>query len=255
MDKTWKSPGHLWQNDDRHVFQTHLTNEWAILGHPPEHLAVEWITYTNPYFQKAMASLQHYRDKNKLDPYWFDYLVHRSGSCMEYAQIARLYDMVCSQYTIQDEDLMMRTRTDILLRHPLSFQSLPPDPACRTKDVFEKLFPTSRLFETMKDEPTGREVSIFPSPPIPDRWIITLRKNLVYIMPLRYGSLLLELVQHYGDWDTLEFNNYWFNAESQFRGCFRCHHFTLWEYSQDKDECYGNFENMPQDFPLYAIYR
>jgi hypothetical protein len=254
MDQTWKSPGHLWQNDDRHIFQTHLRNEWDILKYPQQNLVVEWIDYNNHYFHKAIASLQHYRDNKKLDPYWFDYLVHRSGSCIEYAQIAQLYDIVCSQYTIQEDDLMMRTRTDILLRHSFDFHSLPPNMSCSTKEVFENLFPTSQHFESMQ-ELTGREVSIFHSSPVAGRWIITLRKNLVYILPLKAGYLLLELVQHYGDWDTLDFNNYWFNAESQFRGCFRCHHFTLWEYSQDKDECYGNFDNLPSDFPIYAIYR
>lgn len=254
MDQTWKSAGHIWQSGDRQIFQTHLRNEWEILHYPPEHLIVEWIGYNNPYFRKAVVSLQHYRDNNKLDPYWFDYLVYRSGSCIEYAQIAQLYETVCSQHTIQEEDMMMRTRTDIVLRHPICFGSLPPPVESSTKQVFEKLFPTSCLFQTM-EEPTGREVSIFPTPPVANRWIITLRKNLIYIMPLKSCGLLLELAQHYGDWDTPQFNHYWFNAESQFRGCFRCHHYTLWEYSQNKDECYGGFENLSEEFPLYAILR
>lgn len=255
MDDTWQTPIHLWQNDDRYIFETHLRNEWEILQYPAEHLSMEWIGYNNPYFKKAIVSLQHYRDNNQLDPMWFDSMVHWSGSCIEYAQIAQLYDRVCSQHTIHEEDLMMRTRTDILLRHSFDFNSLPPNMSCSTKEVFEKLFPTSQDFQTM-EEPIGREVSIFPSVPVPGRWVITLRKNLVYIMPLKAGSLLRELVQQYGDWDSWELNEYWFNSESQFRGCFRCHYFTLWEYSQKKDECYDNdFQNVPQDFPLYAIYR
>ena len=255
LDQTWKSVRHLWQHDDRHIFQTHLRNEWKNLQYPSEHLIVEWVGCNNPYLHRAIASLQHYRDKGQLDPYWFDYLVHRSGSCIEYAQISQLYSMVCSQYTVHEEDLMMRTRTDILLRHPLCFASLPPLIESSTKDVFERLFPASCHFAGMEEEKSGREVSIFPSQPVPTRWVITLRKNLIYIMPLKAGSLLLELVQHYGDWDTHEFNHYWFNAESQFRGCFRCHDFTVWEYSQDKDACYAGFESDAEDFPLYAIYR
>ena len=254
IDQTWKSPGHLWQHDDRQIFQSHLRNEWDHLQFPPEQLIIEWIGYQNQYFQQAIASLQHYRDKQKLDPYWFDYLVHRSGSCMEYAQISQLYDIVCSQYEINDQDLMMRTRTDILLRHPISFECLPPTISCSTKEIFKLLFPTSGHFEAMQ-EATGREVSMFPAQPTDDRWIITLRKNLIYILPLKFGRLLCQVVQHYGDWDSPEFNHYWFNAESQFRGCFRSHNFTLWEYSQDKDESYGDFENLHQDLPIYAIYR
>lgn len=254
MDQTWKSVGHLWQKDDRHLFQTHLKNEWEILQYPPEHLILEWIGYDNLYLRKAITSLQHYRDGNKLDQYWYDYLVHRSGSCTEYAQISQLYDRVRTHYTIQDDDLMMRTRTDTLLRHPLCFGSLPPPLCSPTRAVFGNLFPTSCHFEKM-EELSGREVSIFPPQPVPGRWIITLRKNLIYLLPLKAGSLLMEVAQHYGDWDTPGCNHYWFNAESQFRGCFRFHHFTLWEYSQDKDACYGGFENNPDDFPIYAICR
>lgn len=254
IDNTWKWVGHMWNEEDRTLFQTHLTNEWKILQHPPEHLIFEWIGYDNLYLRDAIASLQNYCDRKQLDPYWYQYLVHRSGSCTEYAQISQLFERVRTQYTIQDEDLMMRTRTDTLLRHPVCFSVLPPHLYSPTKEVFESLFPTSCHF-TEREEPSGREVSIFPPQPVPGKWIITLRKNLIYILPLKAGSLLLEVVRHYGDWDTRKDNPYWFNAESQFRGCFRCHGFTIWEYSQDKDECYGGFEDNPDDFPIYAIHR
>jgi len=253
MDKIWRSTGHVWQDMDREVFQTHLRNEWVLLGHPIEHLILEWIDYNDPYFQDAISSLKKYVDNGKLDVYWHDYLVRRSGSCIEYAQISRMYDIVCSQYKIRDDDLMMRTRADILLRHPFDFNFF-PDKFAPTKFIFQNLLPACHHFDD-SEEPDGREVSIFPQKFVQGRWVITLRKNLVYIMPLKAGSFLLEIVKNYGDWDTPETNNYWFNAESQFRGCFRNNRFTVWEYSQIKDECYADFENQKKDFPIYAIYR
>lgn len=253
MDKIWRTPGHLWNDGDRNIFETHLRNEWGLLQYPPDHLIVEWIDYHDPYFKGSVASLEYYRDRQKLDPYWFEYLVHRSGSCIEYAQISRLYDRVCSQYHIMDDDLMLRTRTDILLRHSLHLDFTPTE-KMPTKSVFQQLLPTCHHFDQWEEQ-GGREVSIFPPQFIKDRWVITMRKNLVYIMPLRAGSFLKELAGHYGDWDGPEMNHYWFNAESQFRGCFRHHHFTIWEFSQHKDECHGNFDDLPDDFPVYAIYR
>jgi len=253
MDKIWRSTGHVWCDMDREIFQTHLRNEWILLGYPIENLILEWIDHSDPYFHNAISSLKKYLDNGKLDIYWYNYLIHRSGSCIEYVQILRMYDLVCSQYKIRDDDLMMRTRADILLRHSFDFHFL-PDKLLPTKVIFQNLLPTCSHFDHFEEQ-DDRESSILPQEFIKDRWIITLRKNLVYIMPLKAGSFLSKIVKNYGDWDTPETNNYWFNAESQFRGCFRNNQFTLWEYSQIKDECYGEFETQENDFPIYAIYR
>jgi hypothetical protein len=200
-----------------------------------------------------VASLEHYRNHQKLDPYWFEYLVHRSGSCFEYAQAARLYEKLCPQHEFSDQDLLLRTRTDVLLRHPFHLDHHPTQ-VVTTRDMFRSLFPTCHHFDQWEEQ-GGREVSVFPPEFLPGRWAITLRKNLVYLMPMQAGRVLLELARHYGDWDSVDQNRYWFNAESQFRGCLRNHHFTVWEFSQQKDECYGGFDDNPEDFPLYAIYR
>lgn len=253
IDKIWRSPGDLWQEADRHIFQTHLQNEWTLLQYPSGHLVMEWVDHLDPYFQKSVSSLEHYRNHQNLEPYWFDYLVHRSGSCIEYAQISSLYEKMSSQYVFSDEDLLLRTRTDILLRYPIHLD-LSITHTMPTREVFQTIFPKCRHFDQWEEQ-TGREVSILPLQFLKDRWIITMRKNLVYIMPMKAGKYLLEIAKHYGDWDSLNMNRYWFNAESQFRGCFRLHQFSVWEYSQQKDECYGEFEDQPLDFPLYAIYR
>lgn len=254
LDKMWKTQGHLWSPHEQQVFQNHLQNEWAILQYPTQHLLFEWIDRNDPYFQMSIQSLETYKDRNQLAQYWFNYLVYRSGSCIEYVQIVRLYEKICFQYEINDDDLLLRTRTDILLRHTIHLDNLNPSSILPTKNIFQSIFPSSHHFDYYEEQ-EGRETSIFPVVFQEKKWIITLRKNLIYIMPMKAGSFLLKIVKQYGDWDKLEWNNYWFNAESQFRGCFRTHHFTLWEYSQQKDECYGGFKDLEQDFPIYAIYR
>ena len=251
LDAVWRTPRHLWTEMDRQVFETHLKNEWRN-GFPIDHLHMEWLPHEDFFFQQAVSSLQRYTDQGQLDSYWFDYLTRRSGSCLEYAQISRLYEIVLSRYQVQDSDLMIRTRADILFRHVWNLDFV-PEQSC-TKEIFQKLFPTSSHFNHWQER-DDRESSIRPSTFQQDRWIITLRKNLVYLTPLKNGHFLLQIAQHYGDWDDPQDNYYWFNAESQFRGCFRRHQFTLWEFSQDKDECYGSFHNLVDDFPIYAIYR
>lgn len=239
---------------ERDIFQTHLQNEWELLQYPLEHLTIKWINKTDPYFSVSIQSLANYRKKNQLDEYWFQYLVFRSGSCLEYVQIARLYKEICSHYEITEDDLLLRTRTDILLRHAMHLENIKPLEQTSTREIFQQLFPSSSHFDDYQEQ-QGRETSIFPSCFQKNQWVITLRKNLVYLMPMKAGSLLFKIVQQYGDWDNVEANTYWFNAESQFRGCFRMHDFTVWEYSQQKDECYSDFESLKEDFPIYAIYR
>lgn len=255
MDKVWSSPGHLWKASEQQVFQSCLENTWVLMGHAPDHLHVEWIDCQDPYFQMSISSLETYCQENKLDPYWFQYLVHRSGSCIEYAQVSTLYQVVLSRHQpFHDNDLLLRTRTDVLWRYPLHLQNIPSG-IVPTKEVFSLLFPNCQ--DTLCTTSRDREASFFSSRFEKDKWVIVLRKNLLYMMPLKAGKVLLEVSKYYGDWDGPELNPYWFNAESQFRGCLRRHQFTLWDFSQEKDECFGleEFDHRPEDFPFYAILR
>lgn len=256
IDKVWMSANHQWEEASRTVFQTHLQNEWGMLSMPPSHFMLEWIdSATNPYFKMSVASLEKYSRMGSLDPYWFDYLTRRSGSCIEYAQFATIYNRISSQYEIHPDDLLMRTRTDILLRHPMCFDTFQPIGVSITRDIFHSLFPDSKHFLGL-EETGGREASYYPPRFDQHKWVATLRKNLVYIMPLSAGSFIYKISKQYGDWDEPTTNHYWFNAESQFRGCLRHHGFTIWEYSQTKDECAGNhFQDLTDDFPIYAISR
>lgn len=245
----------FWGEGGRHTFETHLRNEWAALGSPPDHLTLVWVCHQeDAYFRVAVASLESHRRSGALCDAWFDYLVRRSGSCAEYAQACRLLDTI-PDGGIGDHDLLLRTRTDVVLTHPICLNNLPrPGTDRTTATVFSRLFPTCPVFEGRR-EVLGREASILPKVPSDDRWCATLRKNLVYLMPMRSaGWVLRDVVRRYGDWDDPGHNDYWFNAESQFRGCLRTHGFTVWEHSQEKDECHGGVVD-EADFPVYAICR
>lgn len=256
IDKTWRSTGILWTDSEREVFQTHLQNEWEILKMPATNLMVEWIDYmSNSYFKMSVSSLTRYQQLGKLDREWFNYLVMGSGSCIEYAQFATVYDIITSHYEISHEDLMLRTRTDIMLRHALCLDNFNPSGVSTTVQIFQSLFPSSSNHLLQWEEKGGREASYYPPSFQPQKWVVTLRKNLVYIMPLSAGKYICQVSRQYGDWDALDSNHYWFNAESQFRGCLRHHGFTIWEYNQTKDECVDDFESLKDEFPIYAIYR
>lgn len=234
-------------------FEDRLVDEWTRLSLPDMDLHMTWVAKDNPHLKKAIASIDDYVQRGKLTPGWFDYLTRRSGSCIEYAQFACLYESILKKYDFTPEDILLRFRTDTLLRHPLEVHA--PNVHNNVEDVMHSFFPSSPFFHKGFVPAEGREGPILPKDRIMDRWVLTLRKNLIYLMPFLNAKILLEVCDHFGDWDAPEDNAYWFNAESQFRGCLRLHNFTVFEFSQNKDECFGGFETSENDFPIYAIRR
>jgi hypothetical protein len=146
-------------------------------------------------------------------------------------------------------DLLLRIRTDVLFQHDMHLSFLDVRTATWAS-AFSQLFPTHNVFFENHKQEMGREYSIYN---VSDRWIITLRKNLIYLLPFDQARIIADMILYYGDWDSPRHNAYWFNAESQFRGCLRHHGFTVFEYSQTHDECYDNPDT--ERFPVYAIQR
>jgi len=218
-------------------------------------LHIKWIDRDEPHYKKAITSIEDYLKKGKLPPHWFDYLTRRSGSCIEYAQFAKLYDDIIKNknYNFTPEDLLLRTRTDILLRSEWNIHA--PIIHSSVEMVMHESFPESPFFQNKFLPAVGREGPILPRFRIDDRWVITLRKNLIYLIPILSARVIVGVADHFGDWDSVEDNAYWFNAESQFRGCLRLNNFTVFEFSQKVDECFGNFEISENEFPIYAIRR
>jgi len=248
LDRQWKHHQCAWTDDDRQMFAIVLSSVWKGLGFEDHNLSIHWMDRENPYFRRAVASLERYVQKGRLAPHWFEYLIHRSGSCIEYAQFATLYDWCTAND--RSADLLLRIRTDVLFRHTLHLAE--PDLETATwQSVFADLVPAMASFFRGTVQPEGREYSI-DNDPANGRWAITFRKNLIYLMPFDLARIVADMILYYGDWDSADENAFWFNAESQFRGCLRHHGFIVYEYSQICDECFGSFD---ERFPLYAIQR
>jgi len=263
MDGDLKSRGEGWKVEEQRRLEEDMMRLKKESG--VESLSLLWIHRQDPHMREAVCSIKDYRDRGRLADSWLDYLVHRSGSCFEYAQFNVLLDRcIEEQSPFYAEDILMRTRTDIYLRHPLSFRRCARLPSFPMNDssiagVLSMMFPNSIDADYTQEK--SIETSII-NPHIrktfSDRWIITLRKNLVYLLPLQHAHILSQVCRHYGDWDTMDRNTYWFNAESQFRGCLRHHYFAVVEYSQHGDEFHdGDIDSkeMVEKLPVYAILR
>lgn len=250
MDGEYRARGKAWESEDaRRAFVARLREEWDALDGKKDLLFHLWVDRSDPLFTRAVQSLDTYRRDDVLTQVWRDYLVNRSGSCLEYVQFNRIHSLIKEASSPPgDDDLLLRTRTDILFRHPICIPADISDGRVRAAG----LFPAAGIVDRKEE---GRESSYLPFAPHPGRWIITLRKNLVYLLPLRASVILCEIAPHYGDWDHPDENRYWFNAESQFRGCLRHHCFTINEFSQSQDECFGDFTSQARTLPLYAIQR
>lgn len=242
LDGHKKTNHEKWDIEERQLFQDVVHIVWNSINMNGE-LRLYWLDRNNKHLVRGVSSLKRYVDNRILEPHWFEYLVYRSGSCLEYAQFAQLYE----QY--HDYHYLLRFRADTLLRHPLMIH----EPIGETWNaIFSSYFPSTDHFKDYI-QPTGREYSIHE--PDRQRWIMTLRKNLIYLIPFDQAAILCKIIAFYGDWDTPFENRYWFNAESQFRGCLRHHGFNIFEFSQEHDECFGYFLQEEALFPIYAIQR
>lgn len=202
------------------------------------------------FFKEGKRRIE--KDPN-LPPFWKDYLISRSGSILEYAQFSCLHQKAMSLHPPQPQDLLLRARTDVFLltpwildrqHHPLLMDPL---------SIFKTQFPENPYIKTW-DFPYDREGCILPLKRENPKWVISLRKNLMYLMPYQQGSHIKYISLYYGKWDSIDENTWWFNAESQFRGYLRQNGFTVFDLSQQKDESWQE-ECSSCDFPIYMIYR
>lgn len=260
LDKTTKNRHVVWRDDDeRAKFIDDMTTRWEQWNGYKGRMYHCWVDRDDVLFHEARDSLLRYLRRGMLSEFWYQYLVNRSGSCIEYVQFVRIYETVMKNEAFSADDLLMRARTDILLRHPLSFSFLNPTVMLWDShtciDIMKKFVPDADWTSFFREE-TSREGSIYPVKNLSPRWIITFRKNLIYIMPVLEGIILFNVIKHYGDWDTVEENLYWFNAESQFRGCLRHHSFLVLDFSQQCDECFDRgFIDKSDTLPIYTIQR
>jgi hypothetical protein len=263
MDWNSRHAGSSWKLGERVDFLDALEARWETdLKQPLTRLHLSWIHKDHPYMKECRHYLRNFVDKGQLAPYWYHYLVDRSGSCIEYVQYRVLYESFLSKGpVIKEDDLLFRTRGDLYLRHPLHLPSSVPFPSSLSvHQIFSVLFPEANLasFSPQRfHDPTSRESSIlWSSESTGNRWVVTLRKNLMYLLPMKEAYTIVEMMKRYGDWDEVVNNIFWFNAESQFRGYFRQRKFTVYEFSQEEDESSQPLDQLDtQKWPLYVIRR
>ena len=201
-------------------------------------------------FQKGQFSVE----KLRLSDEWKQYLLFRSGSVLEYAQFDVLLQETLKDFIPNPDDLVLRCRTDVLLLYPWLISNISPV-FLTPPMVFKLQFPYNLFLREWVFE-SGREGCILPEK-IRDgkKWVISLRKNLIYLMPFCQAGRIREISEKYGFWDNHQENEWWFNAESQFRGFLRQNGFTVFDFSQVKDECFQTILEPTKDFPVYAIQR
>lgn len=260
-------PGHRgnhhghWDAEERARFEQKILTNLSNID------SIRWVGREHPFFLDCERTLQEHVDRGNLSPMWRDYLLYRSGSCLEYVQArVLLMDM-----EMPETGLILRTRTDVFLRHPICCDALLPlfslriTTAIQIRDRYRALFPTSeqQLPDKAFYDPENRETSILVSQEEnwrPSRWAWVLRKNLIYVMPYAEAvGVLANITSAFGSWDSREEgNDYWFNAESQFRGCLRRHHFQVLEFTPPEDQCIPPLERsmIPESrAPYFLIQR
>jgi len=213
-----------------------------------------WITHRD-------LMLQHIH----LDNTWKDYLKH-SGSMIEYFQLQLAYMKVClyEQSCGVSYDYLVRARTDTIYVKPVDFHWL----SWTEEEVFSRVrairtemelagFPTDSknvlkyfMCTLLSDDVIPNLEHIFadyaPCPVEPDsdaimgrlneyiqggRYILTLRKNNLYLVRRDLFHLVPSLGTMYGLMRAPVADEYWFNAECQFRSACYYSCITIFDYS------------------------
>lgn len=211
----------------------------------------------------------HHRDmllKNMcLDRTWKDYLKH-SGSMIEYYQLQLAYMKVChyEQSSGVTYDYLVRARTDTIWVKPVDFHWLSwteGEIQARVSRITEEMVASQipvtasnvlRYFmcTILSDDVIPNLEWIFADyaacPTEPDaegtllrlneyiqagRYILTLRKNNLYLVRRDLFHMIPSLGTMYGFLRSPVADEYWFNAECQFRSA--CYHscLTIFDYS------------------------
>jgi hypothetical protein len=221
-----------------------------------------------------------------ITPQWKNYLKN-SGSMIEYFQLQLAY-MKMSFYEELHHfkyDYLIRGRTDSIYAKPIDFHWLKwtkEDITSRIEVIKEEMvlskleITSSTLFKyfmctILSDDLIPNLSYIFadytPSPteiqpPIEDnyydyihngRYILTLRKNNLYIVKRDLFHLIPTLGTMYGFMRSPISDNYWFNAECQFRDACYYSCLSIFEYStlfEEKSLEYANKWNEADFFDM-----
>lgn len=181
--------------------------------------SIEWTDLKDPFYQDWLFR----RVENlPIQDYWKDYL-KTSGTVLEYTQFYKCYQAMSQQSSFQgwDYDYVVRLRTDVVLAHPIDFGSIPVDPY----ELIEWLYP-ERLKQGVfvegpnKMVPRCRE-GVDPLVEVDSsKWILSIRRNVFYILPRSCAHVVADIGWSFGDVrpqtdQEREQFPVWFDAESQ----------------------------------------
>ena len=196
----------------------------------------------------------------RIDQTWKEYL-RRSGSMIEYFQLQLAYMKMTDyeHYNRFEYDYLIRARTDSIYTKPIDFHWLhwtPSDVAERVETIKEELrlskIPEDQLFpyfmSTIISDDVIPNIQYIHAGYYPyqgfslddlhtyikeGRYILTFRKNNLYIVRRNLFHLIPSLGTMYGQFKSPYSDSWWFNAEGQFTSV--CYHAMLNTHDYNTD--------------------
>ena len=218
-----------------------------------------WFSLTPSWTTQRDLLLQHMT----IDESWKGYL-RRSGSMIEYAQL-QLASLKMTEYESTHHityDYVIRARTDSIYCKPIDFHWL----SMSNEDVADRLLRIQEQLQESKIDlnktiqyymttlisddiiPNCRNINLVcyvgQSQSIPEvnpaqlnnyvktgRYILTFRKNNLYIVRRNLFSVIPALANMYGQFKSPYSDAWWFNAEGQFTSICYCAGITTYDYN------------------------
>ena len=226
---------------------------------------IKSITWFSLYTYKDWVGHRELLLQNmRIDQTWKDYL-RRSGSMIEYFQLQLAYMKMTDyeHYNRFEYDYLIRARTDSIYTKPIDFHWLhwtPSDVAERVGIVKKELrlskISEELLFPYFMSTIVSDDVipniqyihaGYYPYQGFVDpldllslhtyikegRYILTFRKNNLYIVRRNLFHLIPSLGTMYGQFKSLYSDQWWFNAEGQFTSV--CYHAMLNTHDYNTD--------------------
>ena len=226
---------------------------------------IKSITWFSLYTYKDWVGHRELLLQNmRIDQTWKDYL-RRSGSMIEYFQLQLAYMKMTDyeHYNRFEYDYLIRARTDSIYTKPIDFHWLhwtPSDVAERVEIVKKELrlskiseellfpyFMSTIISDDVIPNIQYIHAGYYPYQGFVDpldllslhtyikegRYILTFRKNNLYIVRRNLFHLIPSLGTMYGQFKSLYSDQWWFNAEGQFTSV--CYHAMLNTHDYNTD--------------------
>ena len=230
-----------------------------------KNIDIKSITWFSLYTYKDWVGHRELLLQNmRIDQTWKDYL-RRSGSMIEYFQLQLAYMKMTDyeHYNRFEYDYLIRARTDSIYTKPIDFHWLhwtPSDVAERVEIVKKELrlskiseellfpyFMSTIISDDVIPNIQYIHAGYYPYQGFVDpldllslhtyikegRYILTFRKNNLYIVRRNLFHLIPSLGTMYGQFKSLYSDQWWFNAEGQFTSV--CYHAMLNTHDYNTD--------------------